>query len=421
MRRPLRATALFLCYLGLGLAADQGQEKQPFSQRMLASIIGRQQGVVSSGETTSTLESGFLALTLLSTADRYAEQASTYTGYLNRILDIASAELDNATADALLPLDRLSVGVALSDAAKPLGGLSKNQTAAATALAASLRAQARNYLGGYLYYAGAYPTLSYLDGLFSLLPYTVAQPSPNYTDISLQLSLLVSRCHQESSGLVTHGYDANFTYPWAERPTGKSPYVWGRSLGWFMSGLVQAYGELCCASASRAAREELGPAETQLCDQLKTTFQDTARNLIPYADQSTGAWYQLTALPGETGNFLESSSTLLFTWSLLKAIRLQILADMDFESTVHEASMKAYRYAAENFLVYYNMDGSFAESGGGNGTVGINQTVAVCSLNSTATYEYYTGRPILLNSLLGESAFVMASLEVERLGERWGG
>lgn len=196
----LRALSLASC---LSLAA----QAQPLSQRMIDSIIGRQQGVVSSGESTSTLESGFLALTLESAANVYQEKQSTYTAYLDRVLDIASASLGSATKDALLPLDRLSVGLAITDA-------SQSQAIAKMALSTSLQLQERNYMGGFLYYASAYPTLSYLDGLFSLLPYMVAQPAPNYTDASRQLSLLVSHCYQKSSGLLTHGYDANFTYPW---------------------------------------------------------------------------------------------------------------------------------------------------------------------------------------------------------------
>lgn len=68
-------------------------------------------------------------------------------------------------------------------------------------------------------------------------------------------------------------------------------------------------------------------------------------------------------------------------------------------------ALRAYAYTTKEFVVDY-----------GNGTLGYNQTVTVCSLNSTASYEYYVGQPINFNAPLGAAAFVLASLEMERLG-----
>jgi rhamnogalacturonyl hydrolase YesR len=61
------------------------------------------------------------------------------------------------------------------------------------------------------------------------------------------------------------------------------------------------------------------------CDLIHESFLALVPPLLHFADQETGAWYQLTTLPGAEGNFLESSSTVLFTWALLKAIRLDLL------------------------------------------------------------------------------------------------
>ena len=50
-------------------------------------------------------------------------------------------------------------------------------------------------------------------------------------------------------------------------------------------------------------------------------------SLVEYADKETGAWWQLPMFPGRAGNYLESSSTVLFIFSILKALRLDILSD----------------------------------------------------------------------------------------------
>lgn len=97
----------------------------PFSTRMLSSIILRQQGLVSSGQSTSTLESGLISLAIQSWLSLYASPkagttttgqvddslVSTYSDYVDSILASLStmASFTNVTQTALLPLDRLTV------------------------------------------------------------------------------------------------------------------------------------------------------------------------------------------------------------------------------------------------------------------------------------------------------------------------
>lgn len=59
-------------------------------------------------------------------------------------------------------------------------------------------------------------------------------------DTLLQITLLYANT-QHPSGLLAHGYDASKTAVWANNATGASPYVWGRSLGWYLVGLVNAW------------------------------------------------------------------------------------------------------------------------------------------------------------------------------------
>lgn len=82
---------------------------------MIQSIIGRRQGLVSSGQATSTLESGFISLAIQSWTSLYCSPASEeygiFTSYVDAIL-AAVSEQDtflNVTKAALLPLDRLTV------------------------------------------------------------------------------------------------------------------------------------------------------------------------------------------------------------------------------------------------------------------------------------------------------------------------
>ncbi len=409
MRLPF-SCALISAFAGIAAAA------LPSSLHMLESLMGRDQGVTSSGAVTSTLESGLLAIALASAVSQYPDAPSTskYTDYLAKVLAAVAPDLRDATRDATKPLDRFSIHTGI-DGARAVHAPINDDGAAASAIGAaydainaSLALQTRNPDGGLWYYV--YPEWSYLDGLFSLLPFMASAVAPNYTDMALQVRLLAEHCYDSPSGLYLHGYDWSRKAVWANAETGASPYVWGRSLGWFLTGLVQTWETMDCASDRKNSDGE----RDALCAEMKRIVGGTAPRLVSYADSATGAWWQLPTLGSRSGNFLESSSTALFIFSLLKAQRLDLLAGAGSAQCcgdgcgdgdkIQKAALRAYDYAKTNFVT---------ESG--NGTIGFDKTVAVCSLNSTATFEYYTSRPLVPNGLLGEAAFVLASLEVEKL------
>ncbi|OHE94394.1 glycosyl hydrolase family 88 [Colletotrichum orchidophilum] len=375
-----------------GLAAAATCDDRRYSTWMLDSIKSRNQGIISSGAASSFLETGVLSIAMEATIKQYPDLKDQYASYLKDVLNEGTLNLVNATYDATRPLDRFSVATAINAISKfGIEGISTTALAASKAINDSLPLQDRNPVGGLLYYV--YPGWSYLDGIFSVLPFMAAQQQPNYTDISLQVSLLYEHCFQKNTSLVVHGYDYFKTAVWANKETGASSFAWGRSVGWFVAGLVQTWEALDCPTSKHEAKA--------VCKQLRDITTQLATSLVRYADPDTGAWWQLTTFPGRSGNYLESSSTALFIFSMLKGERLGMLSNskVDFR----KVALKAYNYTTRNFVVDT-----------GSGTIGYNKTVAVCSLNSTASYEYYTHQPLLPNSLLGESAFVLASLEVER-------
>lgn len=396
--RALAAMAAATFLLGTAAAAAASSSsppcRHPCSTHMLDSIVARKQGIRDSGAASSTLESGILALAIQDVVALYPRSRSKYAGYLTQILDVASSKgLTDTTYAATRPLDRFSLATAIQSAAHSgVAPVTAQSVEARDAIGASLAVQKRNPDGGLWYYV--YPEWSYLDGIFSLLPYMAAQDKVNYQDMMLQINLLRDHCTRADTSLLVHGYDWSRKAVWADRATGASPHVWGRSLGWFIAGLVQTWEQLSCSSVQ-------GGQKLQLCGLIRdTTFQVSAA-LVQYADPETGAWWQLVTFPGKSGNYLESSSTALFIFSILKALRIGLIyGDVP---NYKDTAIKAYKYTVRHFVTSTE-----------NQTIGFDKTVSVCSLNSTATYEYYTKQPLVPNSLLGESAFILASLEVER-------
>ncbi|KAI8624000.1 glycoside hydrolase family 105 protein [Xylariaceae sp. FL1651] len=375
---------------------------------MATSIMSRSQGVMTGkGGSSEALQAGFTQKAFTALVARYpGASTADVQQYIRTSAASTVPFLSNATNDALsYPLDRLSNGNALlalsspSAASNDTSSSSSSLRATAKALRQSIDLNRRNPEGGLWYYV--YPEWSYLDGMYSLAPFysayslaTIA-PSSNSANAALddmvyQLDLLWNHTFDAATGLLTHGYDDSRTAVWANPVTGASPHVWGRSLGWYCMALVDTL-------------EILQKAPCKYKKPLLEKFQTLMPAVINAVDPQTGGWWQVLDEPGKEGNYIESSGSAMFAYALLKGARLGYLT-ATLASKASSVAVRAQGYLTDTFVVKE-----------ANGTLSYNGTVAVCSLNSTASYEYYVGQPILYNSVLGSAAYVLASIEAESL------
>ncbi|KAG7150969.1 Unsaturated rhamnogalacturonyl hydrolase YteR like protein [Verticillium longisporum] len=102
--------------------------------------------------------------------------------------------------------------------------------------------------------------------------------------------------------------------------------------------------------------------------------------------------------PGRPGNYIESSASVMFTFALLKGLRLGILPKEEFTET----AAKAYRGMVDMFVTEND-----------DGTLNWEKTVEVGSLGSNATFEYYSSIKLRQNDLRGGGVFMLAALEWE--------
>lgn len=360
-----------------------------YSLHMTESIISRSQGLFNSTtDRSAILQAGFFQKALTQVLSTYPNSSTVelFTSYLTHSINSIVAPVLNATLDTTtFPLDRLSSGNGLMNQFQE----TSNETyrLAFEALRKSIDLQPRNQEHGLWYWV--YPNWSYLDGMYSLAPflaaYTTAYDTKNASavhDLTLQLELLYQHCYNASSGLLVHGYDASGTAVWANSLTGASPYVWGRSLGWFTMALIDTLELLPRTAAGDEAREYIRPR-----------FQGLVNAIVAVVDVRTGGWWQILDQPGREGNYIESSATAMFVYSLLKGVRLGLLEngiklhEEAYETLYTGVAVRAYEYVAENFVV-----------DNGNGTLGWNGTVGVCSLNSTATYDVRIASSVLDNA-----------------------
>lgn len=333
----------------------------PLSLQMADAIISRRQGILTStNDRSNLLQAGFVQKTFSQLAEQYPNHPRL-TGYTRASVNSVNATISNATQDTSFPLDRLSSGNGLIKAYQE----TRNATYKATyeALLTSVRLQPKNVDGSLWYYV--YPNYTYLDGMYSLAPFLTLYATSNNTTntgtidfVIRQLNLTYQHTLQPSA-LLVHGYDASMRASWANQTTGASSIVWGRSLGWYCMALIDTL-ELLPKHATKA--------KTWLSSHLKAVIHA----VVEAADADTGAWYQVIDQPEREGNYIESSASSMFVYTLLKGIRLGVLDDKRYV----DVARRAYSYIEDTFVVPI-----------GNGTLSWNGTVGVCSLNSTATYK----------------------------------
>ncbi|KAI2994802.1 CAZyme family GH105 [Aspergillus niger] len=263
----------------------------------------------------------------------------------------------------------------------------------------AFNARTRDSEGAFWYFS-PYPNWGVLEGLYPLGSFismwkTYFEPTNTTLSDSLMLSLdlFKDHCHDDSSGLLFHGYDSSKTASWADPTTGASSYVWNRALGnWFMT-LVDLL--------ERSGKNSAILNETQR-DDVYTKYWNVANTIINDADEKTGCWWQVMLHGGEEGNYIESSGSAQFVYGLLKGARLGYLQGKTPNGVGYtDAADKCYNYLVSEF-VKEEADGS----------LGYNGTVGDCGLYDP-TFEYYTTRPIEYNNLFGTSSFILASWEHE--------
>ncbi|KAL5521051.1 hypothetical protein ACEPAG_8973 [Sanghuangporus baumii] len=227
---------------------------------------------------------------------------------------------------------------------------------------------------GQFWHKERYPNQGWLDGVYMgdvfYAVYTNRFESKNQTawdDGNLQLSLMFNHTIQIQSsanytGLLYHGYDASFSTVWASPDRGHSPEVWDHAIGWYFMTLVDLL-------------EFVPPTRS-----LHKTALDHHRE----------------------GNYYESSGAAMFVYSLLKAVRLGFLDDAD--GRIVAAAKTAYEYMLDHWV-----------TDNGDGTMSWQGTVHVGSLDQDGSFQYYISQSVDTDDLKGLAAFVLASIEYEKL------
>jgi unsaturated rhamnogalacturonyl hydrolase len=178
------------------------------------------------------------------------------------------------------------------------------------------------------------------------------------------------------TGLPFHAWDEKKAQPWANKETGCSPEFWGRSVGWYGTALVDLLELL----------EGQKHGQEVFAEELKQFIPA----IVNFQDEESGLWYQIVDKGDKEDNWLESSCSSLFIYTIAKAIKAGIVDD-SYKAVVD----KAFEGLLEHMV---KVDGDHLELSG------------ICIGTSAGEYDYYVGRPTSENDLHGMGAFILACM-----------
>ena len=258
-----------------------------------------------------------------------------------------------------------------------------------------LETQPRIAAGGF-WHKQIYPYQMWLDGLYMGAPfyaeYALRYKQPeDFQDVVNQFLIVARNTYDPATGLYRHAFDASRRMAWADSITGQAPHAWGRAMGWFSMAIVDVLDFL--------------PENQPGRDEIISILQGMIDKLSEIQDPQTGGWYQVLDRSGEAGNYIETSCTAMFAYSIFKGVRMGYL-DSKYLATAE----KAYRGLIDNFIVTDSA-----------GLVTMTNICGVAGLGGDpyrdGSFEYYIGEVIRENDPKGVGPFIMASLEYEMIAE----
>ena len=261
-----------------------------------------------------------------------------------------------------------------------------------------LRQQKRTPSGGF-WHKDIYPNQVWLDGAYMAGPFlaeygaTFHEPG-DYDEAAKELLLMDARMRDPQTGLMRHGWDESRQMAWADPATGLSPEVWARAMGWYSVALVDVLDWIPKTHPQRPA--------------LLAALNRTATGIVKYQEQATGLWWQVVDKGSQPGNYLESSASAMFVYTLAKGVRMEYLPQPDRECA---------RRGWDGMLKKFVMTGP-------DGMESLGGTVKVGGLGGkpyrSGTFDYYVHEPVIADDAKGIGVFLLAASEMERTARQGG-
>ncbi len=260
---------------------------------------------------------------------------------------------------------------------------------AAERLHRQLESQPRCHNGVY-WHKEIYPWQIWLDGLYMEGPFKAEYASihgaaGDFDDIVRQIIVTNDVMRDPDTGLLYHCFDESRGMKWSDDVTGLSPHFWSRSIGWYMMAIIDVLDYL--------------PQDQGGRDRLIGILQSLVDAVLRY--QTDGMWYQVTDQVGREGNYLETSGSSMFAYSILKGTRLGYL-----DPSLRGKGLEAVEAIRDRYLT--EEDGELHLGG-------------ICSVAGLGgnpyrdgSYRYYLSEKVVADDFKGVGSYILACTEEER-------
>ena len=217
------------------------------------------------------------------------------------------------------------------------------------------------------------------DGVFMSMPFLVRYGAmfgdSKYANDEAVLQLLTywNHLYDPRTGLMFHAYDESGQSTWADKETKHSAEMWCRAMGWFGMTTIEVLELL--------PRDH--PMRPLLIGQVTLLVKAWAR----YQDEKTGLWYQVVDKGDNPANWLETSSSSMYTYVTAMAV------DRGYVEKKYASGVKR-GYAG--VLTKISLDGD-----------GQTNLTGICEGTNVADLAYYFARKRNTNDFHGLGAFLI--------------
>jgi len=223
----------------------------------------------------------------------------------------------------------------------------------------------------------------WLDGTYMAIPFLLRYAKlfggkqAAYDEAAKQLILDHQHNGSTQSGLLYHAYDERGLAAWADPVSHHSSVFWGRAVGWYGMALVDTLDSL--------------PQDHPQRSELLGITQHLVESLAACQDVATGLWFQILDKPTLPGNWLETSSSSMFTYLIDISVKRGFV-DLRFKSNAARGRAGVLTQL------------TFSPNGG----VDIHN---ICAGTDVGEVPYYLSRPRNTNDPHGLGAFLLMNEE----------
>jgi len=217
------------------------------------------------------------------------------------------------------------------------------------------------------------------DGVFMSMPFLVRYGKlfgdSQYAndEATKQLTIYASHLNDPKTGLMFHAYDESGVSTWIVPGTNHSAEFWCRAMGWFGMTLIEVL--------------EILPKDHPKRPQLISQVGQLVKAWANFQDKKTGLWYQVVDKGQMPENWLETSSSSMYSYVTAMAVQ---------RGYVPKSYMSVAMRGYEGVLSKISLDSD-----------GLTNITDICEGTNVADLTYYFARKRNTNDFHGLGAFLI--------------